>query len=403
MKNSMDEEFQNALEEHKKGNQQNASRLYQGILNIVPSHPDANHNLGLILETNGKAKLALPLFKNALEASPSTELFWLSYINSLIENQDISNAFEVIEQSRQMGWAEDKLNSLEVKILSKIDTNSIRPQDKRAAIEVWIKQNSQSGNVHLSIDNATCKKIPFHDKKVWLRPTSSDVARVHEFLANLYFKNSYLHERLTAENPTTLIDIGANIGLASLSLIEEFSSIKKVIAIEADDQNFSVLNANFKLWEAKSSSIEWTALNAVATHSDKEKLLKTRGLYDLKPGHSASGTFRYIEDSEINENDSEHEKVISIKSILDKIPTDEKIILKVDIEGGEEHLFKSNTEWLGRCHYLTCEVHDRFHPKMVNSSKNMIEALLNHNFAFFPSDDVLHCYNRDKLSVDEMI
>jgi predicted Zn-dependent protease len=103
MKNSMDEEFQNALEEHKKGNQQSASRLYQGILNIVPSHPDANHNLGLILETNGKAKLALPLFKNALEASPSTELFWLSYINSLIENQDISNAFEVIEQSRQMG------------------------------------------------------------------------------------------------------------------------------------------------------------------------------------------------------------------------------------------------------------------------------------------------------------
>lgn len=118
------------------------------------------------------------------------------------------------------------MNSLEVKILSKIDTNSIRPEDKRAAIEVWIKQNSQSGNVHLSIDNATCKKIPFHDKKVWLRPTSSDVARVQEFLANLYFKNSYLHERLTAENPTTLIDIGANIGLASLSLTEEFSSIK---------------------------------------------------------------------------------------------------------------------------------------------------------------------------------
>ena len=118
------------------------------------------------------------------------------------------------------------MNSLEVKILSKIDTNSIRPEDKRAAIEVWIKQNSQSGNVHLSIDNATCKKIPFHDKKVWLRPTSSDVARVNEFLANIYFKNSYLHERLTVENPTTLIDIGANIGLASLSLTEEFSSIK---------------------------------------------------------------------------------------------------------------------------------------------------------------------------------
>ena len=400
IKNSIDKEFQKALEQHKKGNRQNASRLYQDILNIAPSHPDANHNLGLILEANGEANLALPFFKNALESSPGTELFWLSYINSLTENQDITNALEVIELSRQKGFSKDKLNSLEEKILSKIDTNSIHPKDKRAAIKIWTKHNSQSGNVHLSIDNATCKKIPFHDKKAWLRPTTSDVARVHEFLANLYFKNSYLHERLIAENPTTLIDIGANIGLASLSLIEEFSSIRKVIAIESDDQNFSVLNANFKLWEASSSNIEWAALNAVATHRNNEKLLKTRGLYDLKPGHSASGTFRYIEDSEINENDIEYEKVISIKGIIDKIPTDEKIILKIDIEGGEEHLFKSNTEWLGRCHYLTCEIHDRFHPKMVNSSKNMIEALLKHNFAFFPSNDVLHCYNRDNLSFD---
>tara|TARA_B110000003_G_C16587608_1_gene510503 strand:+ start:80 stop:262 length:183 start_codon:yes stop_codon:yes gene_type:complete len=59
MKNSTDEEFQKALGEDKKGNRQNAPRLDQGILNVAPVYPDTNHNLRLILETNGEAKLAL--------------------------------------------------------------------------------------------------------------------------------------------------------------------------------------------------------------------------------------------------------------------------------------------------------------------------------------------------------
>ena len=74
------------------------------VAQVSSSYDTGSREVGLtVLEINGEAKLALTLFKNALEASPSTELFWLSYINSLIENQDISNAFEVIEQSRQMG------------------------------------------------------------------------------------------------------------------------------------------------------------------------------------------------------------------------------------------------------------------------------------------------------------
>ena len=270
--NTVDEAFQKALEEHKKGNNEDASKLYKAILNVAPTHPDANHNLGLILELTGKANLALQYFQNALEASPDTELFRISFINSLIENDQVGNAVKIIEQVSQLGVADDKLKPLEEKVLSKIDTNSIHQQEVGAALAFWKKQNSLQGNIHLSVDDAECKKIPFREKKVWLRPTFSNVSRVHEFLVNEYFRESYLHQRLIAEMPTTLVDIGANIGFASLSLGSAFPSIKKVIAVEADVQNFSVLEANFKLWAGEDPDIEWSVLNSVATHDDDEKL-----------------------------------------------------------------------------------------------------------------------------------
>ncbi len=395
---AVNDAFQKALDEHKKGNNEGASELYRAILNVAPTHPDANHNLGLILELTGKANLALQYFQNALEASPHTELFRISFINSLIENDQVGNAVKIIQQVRQLGVAEDKLKPLEEKVLSKIDTNSIHQQEIGAALNFWKKQNASQGNIHLSFDDATCKKIPFCEKKVWLRPTYSDVSRVHEFLVNEYFRESYLHQRLIAEMPTTLVDIGANIGLATLSLISAYPSIKKVIAVEADFHNFSVLEANFKLWAGEYPDIEWSALNAVATHDDDEKLLKTQSLYDMKPGHSASGTFRYTENDGEDYGEARYEKVVSMQSIVSEISLGEKIIVKVDIEGGEEHLFKSKVEWLQRCHYLTCEIHDCVHPEMLNSSTKMIKALVENNFAFVPSNDILHCYNRDKIS-----
>ena len=39
-----------AIREHKKGNLENAERLYRSIIKFQPFHPDANHNLGLYLQ-----------------------------------------------------------------------------------------------------------------------------------------------------------------------------------------------------------------------------------------------------------------------------------------------------------------------------------------------------------------
>ena len=273
--------------------------------------------------------------------------------------------------------------------------NLIQRIIKEIYLKIWKEHNSKSGNIHLSLDEAMLKKIPFFEDKVWLRPTKSDVERVREFSSNIYFKKSYLHDNLIKERPAVLIDIGGNIGLSSLSLVKEFKSIYKVISIEAEQKNYGLLQANFKLWKQKYPNIEWISIHGVATHSDDEKLIEDKSLNDLTGENSASGTFRYSA-SDVNEKDIQN--AVSITSLFNQLDNSEKVIVKIDIEGGEEHLFKKNTEWIKRCLFLTAEVHDKFHPVMLNSSSKMIKTLVENDFAFVPADDVIHCYNRKIIS-----
>ena len=98
---------------HKEGKLQEAERLYRAIMQSQPLHPDANHNLGILAVSMDKADEALPLFKNAIEANPKIEQFWLSYIDALIKEKQFDNAKQVLEQAKKQGVDADRLNSLE--------------------------------------------------------------------------------------------------------------------------------------------------------------------------------------------------------------------------------------------------------------------------------------------------
>ena len=77
------------IEAHKEGKLQEAERLYRAILRSQPSHPDANHNLGVLAVLVNNAGEALPLFKTALEANPKVEQFWLSYVDALLKEKQL--------------------------------------------------------------------------------------------------------------------------------------------------------------------------------------------------------------------------------------------------------------------------------------------------------------------------
>ena len=80
MKLTINQALQRGIPAHKEGKLQDAERLYRAILRSQSTHPDANHNMGVLAVGVGKPQEALPFFKTALETSQSIAQFWLSYI-----------------------------------------------------------------------------------------------------------------------------------------------------------------------------------------------------------------------------------------------------------------------------------------------------------------------------------
>ena len=93
----LEEVLQKAIEANKAGQIQEADRLYTVILEAQPKHPDANHNMGVLVVGIGQIQEALPFFKVALKAESSVAQFWLSYIDALIRLDRILDAKAVFD------------------------------------------------------------------------------------------------------------------------------------------------------------------------------------------------------------------------------------------------------------------------------------------------------------------
>lgn len=77
--------LQLAIAQHKSGQLAQAETCYREILRTEPHHPDANHNLGLLLAMGRKQFAAgLPLLKRALTNTPQNPQYWMSYISVLV-------------------------------------------------------------------------------------------------------------------------------------------------------------------------------------------------------------------------------------------------------------------------------------------------------------------------------
>ena len=270
---------------------------------------------------------------------------------------------------------------------------------KHYYVRTWRKYIANKGNIHLEANTSSLKRIPFTSDHVYMRRTISDFGRVSEYLSNTYFRNSYLHDALKKSEPTAMIDVGANIGLSTLSLTKEFKSIKEVIGIEAELQNFYILEKNFKLWSKKISDTQFHPVHAVATHDSKVDFAQISSLAELNGRGTASGTFRFAESKKNISDKTQALTSVSMSEIFNQLQNKENVIVKIDIEGGEEQLMASNTSWLKDCSLMAIEIHDRCHPAMYNSSTNVINALSKANFAIVPTKDILICYNRSKLKI----
>jgi tetratricopeptide (TPR) repeat protein len=111
-----DDILQLAIQEHQAGNYKKAKEYYQSILHSEPSHPHANHNLGLLTRFLHNPEEALVFFKKALEINQNEGQFWISYIETLIEANEVNKAHIAVNEAKKLKINEQTLNRLGEKI-----------------------------------------------------------------------------------------------------------------------------------------------------------------------------------------------------------------------------------------------------------------------------------------------
>ena len=113
----MKEKIKEAVSFHTEGHYEKAEEIYNEILDVQPLQPDANHNLGVLKVFNHNAKEALPHLEKAIKSNHNIEQYWLSYINALININEIELARKVITNASNKNFSGQRLNHLSKRLL----------------------------------------------------------------------------------------------------------------------------------------------------------------------------------------------------------------------------------------------------------------------------------------------
>jgi tetratricopeptide (TPR) repeat protein len=144
--------LQQAISHHKARELENAEGLYRSILSEEPKHPDANHNLGVLLKQGDQAEIALPFFKTALESNPNQGQYWISYIDTLIHLGQLDSARSVLEQGQSKGLKGDGVDQLKERLNSKVKPGpeSVDTQAKKLNVNATLaraKSHAKKGRL----------------------------------------------------------------------------------------------------------------------------------------------------------------------------------------------------------------------------------------------------------------
>lgn len=112
----IDQAIDRALQQQASGHLPEAESLYRSVLAAEPRHPEANHNLGVVLLELNRTQEALTHLKTALEAEPRDGQLWVSYIDALIHAGQYEEARAYLESGRRRGLAGPPIDSLQRRI-----------------------------------------------------------------------------------------------------------------------------------------------------------------------------------------------------------------------------------------------------------------------------------------------
>jgi len=205
---------------------------------------------------------------------------------------------------------------------------------------------AMNSTVLLNVNRQDCK-FPFG-----LRVPSSDVQTYEQVFINQEY------DFLVETQPITIVDAGANIGLASIYFANKYPSAK-IIAIEPEESNFKLLRENVAPY------INIIPVQAALWHKNEEINLVDPGL----------GKWGFMtEEQDASENPlgvfCHPVMAMTIDKIIDDYELDKIDILKVDIEGAEREVFGDTLSWIEKVDALIIELHERMKPGCNHSFYN---------------------------------
>ncbi len=231
----------------------------------------------------------------------------------------------------------------------------------------WLENNSPSYLLmvrlrrlfHRSKDDANLLKIhvPRDHYQYFCRIGKGDFLPGHE---------SHIVGRFTPKEGDTVIDIGAHIGRYTITSSKQVGKTGKVVAIEADPDNFQLLKRNIAL----NNLTNVLPLNyAVFSTRTRMKLYEqsASAKYNSLMLARAAKTKNYVE---VNAD--------TLDNILKLNEVNQVNWIKIDVEGAEFEVLKGSTETLsGENVSLFVEIHNIEDPSHYD---NIVDFLKYHNY-----------------------
>ena len=110
---------------HEAGDFAVAESKYREVLEADPENGDANHALGLLMIGLDKPLLSLDFLRAALQACPDRLHLWLDYLQALVSEQRLPEAWELLGQAREQAISADGLDRVEAEILARVAEHNV--------------------------------------------------------------------------------------------------------------------------------------------------------------------------------------------------------------------------------------------------------------------------------------
>jgi FkbM family methyltransferase len=198
--------------------------------------------------------------------------------------------------------------------------------------------------------------MPKYHYKYFCRIEKGDFLPGHE---------EHLSQRFTPREGDTVIDIGAHIGRYTITSSKQVGSTGKVVAIEADPDNFQLLKRNIALNNLT---------NVLPLHYAVFSTRTRMKLYE----QSASAKYNSIMLTRARTMNYVEVNADTLDSILEQNRINQVNWIKIDVEGAEFEVLKGSTKTLSSNDIsLLVEIHNIDDPSHYD---NILNFLKYHNY-----------------------